>query len=212
MSRQVRPRGKRLARRVGARRPRKTLVLFCEGSRTEPDYLEALKRDPDVRAHSAVELRVEVAGSGAVPLTLVQKAVAARERAHKEQDEIDEFWCVFDVEWPRNHPHLAEAVGLAAKNGVRVAISNPCFELWLVLHFSDQRSFLDSQAAVRLRRRCDGQPGKALDGTPYMPLKELAAGRARDLERRHERDGTVFPHDNPSSGMHQLIAAVVPPE
>lgn len=212
MNRRARPRGKSLGRRVAARRPRKTLVLFCEGSRTEPDYLEALKRDPKVRAHSAVELRVEVAGSGAVPLTLVKKAVVARERARKEQDEIDEFWCVFDVEWPRNHPHLAEAVALAGRNGIRLAISNPCFELWLVLHFSDHRSFLDSHAAVRLRQDCDGQPGKALGGAPYMPLKEVAAERARRLERRHARDGTVFPHDNPSSGMHRLIAAVAPAE
>jgi RloB-like protein len=208
MSRQARPRGKSLGRRVGGRRPRKTLVVFCEGSRTEPDYLEALKRDPEVRARSAVELRVEVTGSGAVPLTLVRKAVAARERARQEQDEVDEFWCVFDVEWPRNHPHLVEAVALARRHDVRVAISNPCFELWLVLHFHDQRSFLDTHAAVNLRRGCDGQPGKALDGVPYMPLKDVAADRARSLDERHARDGTAFPHDNPSSGMHRLIAAV----
>ena len=27
---------------------------------------------------------------------------------------------------------------MARDNGIRVAISNPCFELWLVLHYAQQ--------------------------------------------------------------------------
>jgi hypothetical protein len=30
-------------------------------------------------------------------------ALDARSRAIDEEGEIDEFWCVFDVECPRNH-------------------------------------------------------------------------------------------------------------
>jgi hypothetical protein len=59
-------------------------------------------------------------------------AAEARSRAIEEEAEIDEFWCVFDVEWPRNHPGLLEAVQQAQANGIYLAISNPCFELWLM--------------------------------------------------------------------------------
>ena len=45
----------------------------------------------------------------------------------------------------------------------------------------------------------------------YMPLTADATRRAAELDRRHLRDGTVFPHDNPSSGMHRLLAAVALP-
>jgi hypothetical protein len=74
-----------LKRRVATRRPRKTLVIFCEGERTEPEYLEALKREPAVKDVAAVDLRIDARDSGFVPLTLVRMAIAAQERARREE-------------------------------------------------------------------------------------------------------------------------------
>ncbi len=51
--------GRPLKRKVATRRPRKTLVVFCEGEKTEPEYLDALKRHRSVRDVAAVDLRVE---------------------------------------------------------------------------------------------------------------------------------------------------------
>jgi hypothetical protein len=200
-----------LKRRVGTRRPRKTLLVFCEGEKTEPDYLDALKRQPAVRDLAAVDLRVETGHGGSVPRTLVSLAVAAHAKALDEEAEIDEFWCVFDVEWPRNHPGLNEAIEQARQNDIQVAISNPCFELWLILHFRDQGAWLDNDAARRARSRLDGSRGKGLEAAKYLPLTRDAARRAAELDERHQRNGTGFPDDNPSSGMHRLIASVEPP-
>ncbi|MGI5245589.1 RloB family protein [Dactylosporangium sp. CA-139066] len=158
-----------LRRRVGDRRPRKTLVVLCEGIRTEPEYLEALRRDPEVRDAAAVDIRIERGASGAVPLTLVRRAIEIRERARREEGEIDEVWCLYDVEWPVHHPSLAEARDLAARHGINLAVSNPCFELWLVLHFRDHRRFLDNDEARRVRREHDGSADKGLAGETYMP-------------------------------------------
>lgn len=91
---------KPLKRKVATRKPKKTLLIFCEGQRTEPEYLEALKRESLVRDVAAVDLRVETGHGGSVPLTLVALALQAQEKAGDEEGEIDEFWCVFDVEWP----------------------------------------------------------------------------------------------------------------
>ena len=203
-------RPKPLRRSVGIRRPRKTLVVFCEGERTEPEYLEALKREPSVRDTAAVDLKVDPRSKSA-PLMLVQMAVDARERALKEEAEIDEFWCVFDVEWPVNHPRLRDALELADRNRIGVAVSNPCFELWLILHFQDWSAWLDNDAARRLRRQLDGQSKKGLDGKTYMARRRQAADRALELERRHKGNDTTFPKDNPSSGMYRLIASVESP-
>ena len=210
MTRGQRRSPKPLRRRVEIRAPRRTLAVFCEGQRTEPEYLEALRRDSEVRIVAAVDLRIESPGEGSVPMKLVKMAIAARERASREEAEIDEFWCVFDVEWPEHHPALSEATELADKNGIKLAVSNPCFELWLALHFVDHKGFLDNDGARRLRRSHDGQAGKGLSGARYMPLRKVAAQRAAVLERLHSTNGTKFPHDNPSSGMHRLIVAVTP--
>ena len=201
-----------LKRRVATRRPRKTLLIFCEGERTEPEYIDALKRQPAVRDVAAVDLRVETGQGGSVPRTLVSMAVDARSRAMDEDAEIDEFWCLFDVEWPRNHPGLKDAVERADQNAIQLAVSNPCFELWLILHFQDQSAWLDNDGARRLRRRLDGSSDKGLDPAKYMAFTGDAARRAAELDKRHLQNGTAFPHNNPSSGMYLLLAAIEPSE
>ena len=211
-SRRGRPEGRPLRRPVGRLTPKRTLLVFCEGARTEPEYLRALKRESAVRNVASVDIRISDEAAGLAPLTLVRKAVAARVRASEENGELDEVWCLFDVEWPKNHPHLDQALALARGNDVRVAVSNPCFELWLALHFADQTAFLDNAEAIRLRRKLDGSPDKGLNGAAYMPRRTEAARRARLLEKRHAGDGTEFPHDNPSSGMFRFLEAIELPE
>ena len=196
-----------LRRRVEFRTPRRTFLVFCEGTKTEPDYIEALRREPTVR-NSASVIRIDKEASGAVPLTLVNAAADARVRSSQEQGEIDEVWCLFDVEWPENHPKLLEARARAGVSDIRLAISNPCFELWLVLHFRNHTAWLDSDAAGKLRRKHDKSSGKGLDGSQYMPRRADAARRARALTAKHAGDGREFPKDNPSSGMYLLLEAI----
>jgi hypothetical protein len=211
MARRRTPRTESLRRRTETRTPRKTLVLFCEGERSEPDYFEALKREPQVRELAAVDVRIDEDSAGSDPLTLVRAAICARERAQGAEGEIDEFWCVFDVEWKtyrRNHPTLMEAVRLAHDNDIRLAISNPCFELWLVLHFKTWTRWLNNTDARRERRACDGQADKGVAGALYMPKRSVAAKRAKALDAKHAGDGTPFPDDNPSSGVFRIIESV----
>lgn len=194
--------GKDLRRRAAGRPERKTVLIFCEGEASEPDYLNALKRMPEIRNSTAINLVIDP--SSGVPLDLVKKA-ALRKRSDPE---IDECWCVFDVEWPKHHPNLDRALRIASAEGIGIAVSNPCFELWLILHFQDHSAFLDNRRAEIISRRLDGRPGKRLDGAKYMPLRQDACSRAADLIARHEQDGTEFPNNNPSSTMHELLAAI----
>lgn len=199
-----RGRGKDLRRRTATRPERKTVLIFCEGEASEPDYINAVKRLPQVKRNVAIN--IEIDPDRGVPLTLVERAVARL----TSDPEIDECWCVFDVEWPRHHPNLDKAIRLAKTKGVKLAVSNPCFELWLILHFQDQTAFLDTRAAESLSRRLEGRVGKRIDGAKYLPLRRDASRRAAALVDRHQRDRTAFPDDNPSSSMHDLLAAIDP--
>ncbi|MFY1694615.1 RloB family protein [Solwaraspora sp. WMMA2101] len=198
-----RTRAKDLRRRTATRPERRTIVIFCEGEASEPDYLNALRRLPHIRDSTAIN--IEIDPDQGVPLTLVNRAI---ERS--ADDEVDECWCVFDVEWPRHHPHLDRAIRLAAEHGIRLAVSNPCFELWLILHFQDQTAFLTTAEAQRLSRKLDGRTGKRIDPTRYLQQRQAAARRAALLGRRHDRNQATFPNDNPSSGMYELLRAVEP--
>lgn len=178
-------------------------MVFCEGEASEPDYINALKRLPEVHDNTAVS--IEIDPRQGAPITLVQRAVA-----RSEDDEVDECWCVFDVEWPQNHHRLTEVIRLASSHGIRLAISNPCFELWLTLHFTEQTAFVTTAEAERQSRKLDGRSGKRIDGARYVKLREDAARRATKLSQRHAENRTRFPDDNPSSTMYELLAAIEP--
>ena len=187
-----------LKRRVAAREPKRTFLVLCEGERTEPDYLEALKVLKEVQEVAEVDVRIDTTHSGNAPLALVQAAV----------QEVDEVWCLFDVEAPQPHRNLDQACALALKNDVHTAISNPCFEIWLVLHFKPHTQWLTTADAVKLRRKCDRSVGKEVDGALYMAERWSAAENARNLRNKHINDGTAFPDDNPSSGVFELLDAI----
>lgn len=154
--------------------------MVCEGEITEPCYFKDLRHE--WRSH----LNLVALGVG-VPLTVVKTAIAQRDRAVKEARRkrdlnlaFDEVWCVFDQD---EHANVCEAFELAERNDLKVAFSNPCFELWLLLHYQDQRPHLDRG---RVQAQCrELVPGfeKRVPIERVIDLYELAKDRAIQLER-----------------------------
>lgn len=168
---------------------------------TEPAYIEALKQLDQIRRSATI--RVEVRRPHGVPFSLVKAAVK-----HVGNEEIDQVWCVFDVESPP-HPNLVEAVALAERHDVRLAVSNPCFELWLLLHDRLCRAALTTTQAAKLANELAAFDGKTItDVSWFLDRRSTAIKHARELARKHRGDRTGFLDDNPSSGMPGLLEAL----
>ena len=65
-----------LPTRIPTYREASTFLVFCEGARTEVEYLKALKRAAEVN-NAALDLRIDYDTVGSVPLTLVTAATEA---------------------------------------------------------------------------------------------------------------------------------------
>ncbi len=70
-----------------------------------------------------------------------------------EHEDDDERWMLLDTDHYITGTHIGgfkESLQLASQKGVRVAISRPCFELWLALHHLDESAVkhLPDAAAV----------------------------------------------------------------
>ncbi|MEV4234069.1 RloB family protein [Nocardia sp. NPDC049737] len=195
--------GKNLKRTTETTPVRTTFRVYAEGISTEPEYIDALKRLPELTDVVSVDVSIEEAG--ATPMHLVESACADKRRADLD---VDFYWCVFDVEFPQRHPYLDRARQMARDNGVHLAISNPCFEIWLILHHRLHAGHLSTDEAIQLRRKLDGSGGKHLDGSRYMPLAHNAIRHAQALRKRHQQDGTRFPEDNPSSSVDEFVTHI----
>lgn len=192
-------------RSVAKRPPRRELLVFTEGAVTEEMYIRHWHR----RFRDSVN--VETHEFHGTPAALVRHAAETKatnereERRHRGRAH-DQVWCVFDID---DHPLLREAIDLATDHGISLAISNPCIELWFLLHFTDQTAYITSQQAQAKAKRYVGG-GKGLDGAALNLLTAsfpLAKQRAIRLEQKHDGDGTRAP-GNPSSSVWQIIDAI----
>jgi len=116
----------------------------------------------------------------------------------------------FGVSDVDEHAHLGEALSLAARNGIKVAVSNPCFEVWFVLHYEDQAAHIernDAQAKSFKLLGCKKVLTKsALEGLAQR--YEAAVRRAKALDKKHEGDGSPR-RSNPSSEVWKLVDQIV---
>lgn len=87
--------------------------------------------------------------------------VLARLDAYAKEFDIgegDEFWLVSDCDhWikPDHVQNLVSVIQKCPQKGIRVALSNPCFELWLLLHFVDfppEETLTRAEIENRIRR------------------------------------------------------------
>jgi RloB-like protein len=183
------PQRREPARQPATRRVRRQVLVFSCGRRTEPAYLNGLQRGSDL----------------AVALTVKHKAVephrlvlAASDFARRHPDQYDEVWCVVDVD----DYDIGRAVRLAGQAGVQLALSNPCFELWLLLHHADCRAHCTGYDDVvsRLKKHVPTYDKSRLNFADYAAGVRGAVKRARDL------DPTGADHRlNPSTSVWRLV-------
>jgi hypothetical protein len=140
-------RGEKPLRRRSPHRPEKPRILIvCEGKETEPNYFRGLRDEDAVRQNFSVVVQK---GKGGSCTAVVEQAIAEMEKAKGRGEDFDEVWCVFDVERPDQQEQVSKARKLAEKHGIRLALSNPSFEVWLLAHFvRTKRSFADPDAVI----------------------------------------------------------------
>jgi RloB-like protein len=164
------------------------VYVVCGGKRTEPDYLSALGRS---RHNPAVA--VTLAGKGWAPEKLVNHAMS-------RMDDFDQVWCVLDVD----EFDLVTAVREASKGKVRLVVSNPCFELWLLLHHENcGASLTASDVNRRLRRHVPRYDKRKL------VFAHFAAGVDDAVERGRRLDAGTAVGPNPSSGVWLLVDTIM---
>ena len=183
--------------RGAPRQPRTRLLVVCGAAGTEPQYIRALNSYLHNRA-----VHVKVVEQGRSPSQVVDYGI---KKLTAVKDSYDELWCVVDVD---NFEDLDVAARKARSSGVRTTliVSNPCFELWLVLHFVDHQGHIDSPAQSKklLCKHRSGYDKKIVDfETVYAPGLADAIRRAKALDPTGEAT-----HVNPSTNMWRLVVAM----
>ncbi|MGW2515154.1 RloB family protein [Streptomyces scopuliridis] len=190
-----------------SREPYRRFLIYCEGKNTERIYLRGLRGE--LRGQPVT---IEVGPKFGEPLALVRAADKHAKRLAADPDErFDHVWCVIDAEAPVAHPGLSEALREARSAGIDCVISNPCFELWLILHFRDHSGYLTSKQAqtslAALLPGYDPDDGKSFTYERVQALRDTARKRALAGHQRHMSSGQRC-ETNPCTTMGDLLAAL----
>jgi hypothetical protein len=193
-------------RQAGRRRPRARFVLFCEGKNTEPDYFRHL----GISVRDAL-VEVETVGAAGTPYTIALTAVERKNQISKGKrdsfEKYDKIWAVFDRD---AHPKYDEAVDLCTQSGVEVARSNPCFELWLILHLEDYDKactrFDVQNYLAKIHPPYAGDRRKLADAQAL--IQNIDAAEARALKQAAQRDAEGSSYGPPSTTAGKLTAAI----
>jgi hypothetical protein len=141
-------------RRVEFRDPKRFFFIAMEGKETEPRYFDEFKTARDAKIQ--VKL-VPNPKHKSRPKEVLQRL--HRYMRNNTTLPGDEGWLVIDRNsWPQDE--LDEVCRDAEACAYSVAVSNPCFELWLFLHLRENRPFID-------RHECQKRLAEVLPG--YSP-------------------------------------------
>ena len=191
--------------------PARSILVACEGSKTEPNYFRQLREELRSRA---IHVEIVRGTNKADPLHVVRRAIERRDRqkqtAKTSDIEVpfDETWCVIDVEAPLPHGNLDTAIDEARRRRIKLALTNPCFEYWYLLHFEKTgSSFASSVHVVRaLRRHAPGySKGDARIFRTLFPNTRTAISRAEEILRDQWHSRNDLRPCNPATRVHLLV-------
>ena len=138
-------------RRSSFRKPKKLIILICEGAKTEINYFQGIF-DNNLQNSENYSLKIYQPHDYS-PLGIVNQCVVEIQsvKRNKETRADISIWAVFDKDL---HKNLPEAFQKAQSNDIKVIFSSICFEYWILLHyFKITRPFINCDELVHFIKK-----------------------------------------------------------
>jgi len=184
--------------------------IFCEGEKTEPNYLNGYIQR---RFPGTTLIKVEKTKKN-TPVELVEEALKCKAAASTPEGDI--FWVVYDREGTTKYSDALHAEARQkAGSQIRIALSNVCFEVWLLLHFrntlapyscydelrkrSQLKKYIPDYDKADKRHYSDNEIASARENAKRMNA-QTQAGADRSWLHCHQW--------NPYSNVYELLDAI----
>ena len=214
-----------LIRKGETRYPLKAYLIACEGICTEPNYINGLVRYEKANRRIADGTVVKIAPhQHSDPYGVLEDLLRTPNKSS-----YDECWIVIDRDETElkgkgfgghSEENFNKVLDESKKNGVEVACSNPCFELWIVLHFEFRdtactREAIQKKALEKVNSILPKEKQlkkvdelKAIENL-YDLLRDKVIIAIRNAEKLKLNESNK---SNPSSGMYKLLNSLLQQE
>jgi hypothetical protein len=202
------------------RQPKPVLHIYCEGEKTEPNYINGYINSKHQGNRRLKIIRIEKTSKN-TPIQLVEEAL--KQKKSRSTPDEDVFWVVYDRESSQKHPdNLHKKAYEKAGNRLNIALSNVCFEIWILLHFQDVTApymnyedlYKNSHLCGHLENLGFGKYEKSTTSLYPQLDKDVLNARTR-ADRMNNATANSSGIDNPKpyqlnpfTDMHKLLNAI----
>ncbi|MBE8997629.1 RloB domain-containing protein [Nostoc sp. LEGE 12447] len=203
---------RKLNRHAPSRNIAQKILIACEGSKTEPIYFNSIRNE--LRS-STLDIIVLPHQNKTDPRSIIERLIEERQQRKDNQQwsKEDEAWAVFDGDEhiEKSLENWQSAINRATSQKINLAITNPCFELWYLIHFQDHFAQINRDRLVNLLGKHIPNYDKSmcLYPKPLKSLTEQAIQRAEKMAKQIERN-ELSEHSNPCCrGLPKLISSLL---
>jgi len=189
-----------ISRKKNSRFIKNKIVIVCEGIRTEINYFNSFKT-----RYSGVEI-IALHPGNTDPINICKEAKKSIKKFDLELNNGDSLWCVFDVDDRQNNTF--QEVKQICGNKVNIGLSNPCIELWFLLHFENATKRIERVDVIRQLRQYITKYDKSMDIREILRGYEAEAIiRAQELNQSLEsrQIEKISTESNPSTQVYLLV-------
>lgn len=194
-----------LVREGGFLEAEKMFILSYEGKISEKKYFEDFRNSELFNDSGLIEIisLKRPTNRGSDPISVKKLLLEAKKEYRFKH--TDEFWLIIDRDdWEEIHNHNFDKLvdDCKKENNFFLAMSNPCFEIWLILHLKDINEF-DEEEKIKImsNKKISNSKnyidkvlseiqGRGYNKRPnpriFSPLTKTAIDRAKELDNENQ--------------------------
>ncbi len=185
------------------RKTKRVILVSFEGkNKTENNYLNNyIDRDNNYNIQI-------VPGNETDPINLVNQTIKKVKDSGLDLT-YDKAYCIFDTDVDENkEKSIEEAIKIANENNIIPIVSNPCVEVWFLLHYEYTTSKMSNNEVINRLKRYNSHYKKNYN--IYKDIKsktEEAIKNAKKLEKEHIKNNTKLQslESSPYTEIYKLI-------
>ncbi len=157
------------------RAKRDRIIIVCNGSETEKNYLDFFKRSIEKKKNGVLTIEIVPMGRHSEPSNVVHRALELKNTM--DPSTINSVWSVIDID---DFVDVSLAQQMADKNHIHLVYSNRSIEFWFLCHFIETtKSLTQKQLIHELKKYVHDYDKTHCYGEAFYPQCKKAINNAK---------------------------------